>query len=64
MAMQHGVNANLLRAWISKWKTKSQSGQAITVRRAVSETATWDVQEVPAFVPVCVFQAMADSVSV
>ena len=52
MAMQHGVNANLLRAWISKWKTKSQSSQAITVRRAVSETATWDVQEVPAFVPV------------
>jgi transposase-like protein len=52
MAMQHGVNANLLRAWISKWKTKSQSSQTITVRRAVSETATWDVQEVPAFVPV------------
>jgi transposase-like protein len=52
MAMQHGVNANLLRAWISKWKTKSQSSQAIRVRRAVSETATWDVQEVPAFVPV------------
>jgi transposase len=52
MAMQHGVNANLLRAWISKWKTKSQSSQAITVRRAVSETATWDAQEVPAFVPV------------
>jgi len=52
MAMQHGVNANLLRAWISKWKTKSQSSQAITVRRAVSEAATWDVQEVPAFVPV------------
>ena len=52
MAMQHGVNANLLGAWISKWKTKSQSSQAITVRRAVSETATWDVQEVPAFVPV------------
>jgi transposase len=60
MAMQHGVNANLLRAWISKWKTKSQSSQAITVRRAVSETATRDVQEVPAFVPVQV-QAVAVS---
>ena len=60
MAKQHGVNANLLRAWISKWKTKSQSSQAITVRRAVSETATRDVQEVPAFVPVQV-QAVAVS---
>ena len=60
MAMQHGVNANLLRAWISKWKTKSQSSQAITVRRAVSETAAQDVQEVQAFVPVQV-QAVAVS---
>ena len=60
MAMQHGVNANLLRAWISKRITKSQSSQAITVRRAVSETATWDVQEVPAFVPV---QVQAGAVS-
>ena len=60
MAMQHGVNANLLRAWISKWKTKSQSSQAITVRRAVSETAAQDVQEVRAFVPVQV-QAVAVS---
>ena len=60
MAKQHGVNANLLRAWISKWKTKSQSSQAITVRRAVSETAAQDVQEVQAFVPVQV-QAVAVS---
>ena len=60
MAKQHGVNANLLRAWISKWKTKSQSSQAITVRRAVSETAAQDVQEVRAFVPVQV-QAVAVS---
>lgn len=45
MAMQHGINANLLRTWI----TKSQSSKAITVQRAVSETAAQDVQ---AFVPV------------
>jgi len=34
MAMQHGINANLLRSWI----TKSQSGKAITVQRAVSDS--------------------------
>lgn len=45
MAMQHGINANLLRTWI----TKSQSSKALTVQRAVSETAAQDVQ---AFVPV------------
>ena len=57
MAMQHGVNANLLRAWISKWKTKSQSSQAITKQRAVCEIAA---QDVPAFVPV---QVQAGAVS-
>ena len=57
MAMQHGVNANLLRAWISKWKTKSQSSQAITKQRAVCEIAAQDVQ---AFVPV---QVQAGAVS-
>jgi transposase-like protein len=45
MAMQHGINANLLRTWI----TKAQSSKAITMQRAVSETAAQDVQ---AFVPV------------
>lgn len=45
MAMQHGINANLLRTWI----TKAQSSKAITVQRAVSEIAAQDVQ---AFVPV------------
>ena len=45
MAMQHGINANLLRTWI----TKSQSSKAITVQRAVCETAARDAQ---AFVPV------------
>jgi transposase-like protein len=51
MAMQHGINANLLRTWI----TKAQSSKAITVQRAVSETAAQDVQ---AFVPV---QVQADA---
>lgn len=45
MAMQHGINANLLRTWI----TKSQSSKAITVQRAVCETAARDAQ---AFIPV------------
>ncbi|MDD3938011.1 transposase [Rhodoferax sp.] len=45
MAMQHGINANLLRMWI----TKSQSSKAITVQRAVCETAARDAQ---AFIPV------------
>jgi transposase-like protein len=45
MAMQHGINANLLRTWI----TKSQSSKAITVQRAVCETAERDAQ---AFIPV------------
>ena len=45
MAMQHGINANLLRMWI----TKSQSSKAITVQRAVCETAARDTQ---AFIPV------------
>jgi transposase-like protein len=45
MAMEHGINANLLRTWI----TKAQNSKAITVQRAVSETAAQDVQ---AFVPV------------
>lgn len=57
MAMQHGVNANLLRAWISKRITKSQSSQAITKQRAVCEIAAQDVQ---AFVPV---QVQAGAVS-
>lgn len=56
MAMQHGINANLLRTWI----TKSQSSKALTVHRAVSETAAQDVQ---AFVPVQV-QAGAASAAV
>ena len=56
MAMQHGINANLLRTWI----TKAQSGKAITVQRAVCETAAQDVQ---AFVPVQV-QAGAASAAV
>ena len=45
MAMQHGINANLLRTWI----TKSQSSKAITVQRAVCDTAARDAQ---AFIPV------------
>ena len=45
MAMQHEINANLLRTWI----TKSQSSKAITVQRAVCETAARDAQ---AFIPV------------
>ena len=47
MAMQHGVNANLLRAWISKWRTKSQSSQAITEQRAVCDAAAQDVRKRP-----------------
>lgn len=56
MAMQHGINANLLRTWI----TKSQSSKAITVQRAVCETAARDAQ---AFIPVQV-EAGASSTAV
>lgn len=56
MAMQHGINANLLRSWI----TKSQSSNAPAVQRAVFETAARDSQ---AFVPVQV-QAVAASAEV
>jgi len=56
MAMQHGINANLLRTWI----TKSQSRKAITVQRAVCETAARDAQ---AFIPVQV-EAGASSAAV
>ena len=56
MAMQHGINANLLRMWI----TKSQSSKAITVQRAVGETAARDAQ---AFIPVQV-EAGASSAAV
>ena len=45
MAMQHGINANLLRSWI----TKSQSSNTVTVQRTVCETAVHGAQ---AFVPV------------
>jgi transposase-like protein len=45
MAMQHGINANLLRTWI----TKSQLSKALTVQRSACEAAAQDVQ---AFVPV------------
>jgi len=56
MAMQHGVNANLLRTWI----TKSQSSNAPAVQRAVSETAMLEAQ---AFIPVQV-QAGASGTAV
>lgn len=56
MAMQHAINANLLRRWI----TKSQSSKAITVQRAVCETAARDAQ---AFIPVQV-EAGASSAAV
>lgn len=56
MAMQHGINANLLRTWI----TKSQSSKAITVQRAVCDTAARDAQ---AFIPVQV-EAGASSAAV
>lgn len=56
MAMQHGINANLLRMWI----TKSQSSKAITVQRAVCETAARDAQ---AFIAVQV-EAGASSAAV
>lgn len=45
MAMQHGINANLLRTWI----TKAQISNAPAVQRAVSETA---MQDAKAFIPV------------
>ena len=45
MAMQHGINANLLRAWI----TKEQSANAIAMQRSPTEAALDSVQ---AFVPV------------
>lgn len=45
MAMQHGINANLLRTWI----TKAQISNAPGVQRGVSETAKQDAQ---AFIPV------------
>lgn len=45
MAMQHGVNANFLRTWI----TKTQSSNAPAGQRAVSETA---MQQAQAFIPV------------
>jgi transposase len=35
LAMQHGVNANLLRKWITKW----QSRNAIVVQQTASEVA-------------------------
>ena len=56
MAIQHGINANLLRTWI----TKSQSSNAPAFRRAVFETAARDSQ---AFVPVQV-QVVAASAEV
>ena len=56
MAMQHGINANLLRTWI----TKSQSSKSIPVQRMVCETAARDPQ---AFVPVQV-QGVAVSAEV
>lgn len=40
MAMQHEINANLLRMWI----TKSQSSKSIPVQRMVCETAARDPQ--------------------
>jgi transposase len=52
MAMQHGVNANLLRTWI----TKAQISNAPAVQRAVVARAAQDVQ---AFVPVQVQAAAA-----
>ena len=52
-AMQHGINANLLRTWI----TKSQSSKAVAVQRTVCEPAARDSQ---AFFPVQV-QAVAPS---
>jgi transposase-like protein len=45
MAMQNGINANLLRTWI----TKTQSSNLPAVQRAVFETAMQDAQ---AFIPV------------
>ena len=45
MAMQHGINANLLRSWIAK----SQSSNTVAVQRAVCETVVHGAQ---AFVPV------------
>ena len=52
MAMQHGVNANLLRTWI----TKAQISNAPAVQRAVVASGAQDVQ---AFVPVQVLAAGA-----
>lgn len=52
MAMQHGVNANLLRTWI----TKAQISVAPAVQRAAVASAAQDVQ---AFVPVQVQAAAA-----
>jgi transposase-like protein len=45
MAMQHAVNANLLRTWI----TKAQSANAIAIQMAAPEVS---VQAGPAFVPI------------
>lgn len=52
MAMQHGVNANLLRTWI----TKAQISNAPAVQRAGVASAAQDVQ---AFIPVQVQAAAA-----
>ncbi len=57
MAMQHGINANLLRTWI----TKSQNSKAITVQRAVCDTAALDTQ---AFIPVQVEAGAAVSMRI
>ena len=54
MAMQHGINANLLRTWI----TKSQSSKSILVQRTGYETAARDSQ---AFVPVQVQGVVASA---
>jgi len=56
MAMQNGINANLLRTWI----TKAQSSNLPAVQQAVSETAMQDAQ---AFIPVRV-QASASGTAV
>ena len=45
MAMQHGINANLLRAWI----TKVQGANAIAMQTSPTEAA---LDTTPAFVPV------------
>ena len=58
MALQHGINANLLRTWMTRYRRQ----RAVLVGRSATGTAAVAVES--AFVPVIATKAPARSVSV